>query len=128
MTRAVMTEYWEAIRRQDLRTMDRLRHRDWSAHWPQSGERVTSSANDLKIHENYPGYPVQEVSLMAGAPAQWTMSPLLVPLELTKEGDYWASSALFSYPDGQYHMAGIFELRDGLVWRETQYWAKVMEP
>ena len=35
---------------------------------------------------------------------------------------------MLDYPDGSsYHVIDLIELRDGLVWRETVYWAAPFE-
>jgi hypothetical protein len=127
MTRSVLTDYWEAQQRNDSRALGRLRHRDYTTTWPQSGERVRGHENYTKIHENYPDYPAMSMERMAGKPEEWAMSPLLSPVRLCGEGDFWVSEGTFHYPDGEYAGLGIIELKEGLVWNETEYWAKVQE-
>lgn len=127
VSRSVLARYWEADKRNDSEALRNLRHPEWVAEWPQSGERIRGHRNDRMIHENYPGYPAHELRSIAGQPEQWALSPL-GPVRISGEGDLWIGEALFTYPDGPYHTVGIFELRDGLVRRETVYWAEPFEP
>ena len=128
MSRSVLTEYWEAQQRNDAQALGRLRHREYTAEWPQSGERVRGHENYTRIHENYPDYPEMQMERMSGKPEEWAISPLLAPVRLGGEGDFWVSEAIFFYPEGKYAGLGIVELKDDLVWRETEYWAAVHEP
>ena len=64
----IARRYAEASCRRDVDAMLALRHPEWQAIWPQSGERVPSSADYLRIVDNYPGgYPTSEVERVVGA-------------------------------------------------------------
>ncbi|HEY7283641.1 MAG TPA: nuclear transport factor 2 family protein, partial [Actinomycetota bacterium] len=104
-----------------------LRHPEWVAEWPQSGERVPSHEADRKIHENYPGYPTHELTWAAGEDERRAQSPLL-PVRVSGGGDLWVGEAVLTYPEGPQHAVAVLELRDGLVWRETVYWAAPFDP
>jgi hypothetical protein len=123
----MIERYFEAGAERDFDELARMRHTEWTAEWPQSGERIPSHEADRKIHENYPGFPEHELKWAAGGERRWTMSPLL-PVRVSGGGDLWMGEALLTYPEGPQHAAMIFELRDGLVWRETAYWAAPFDP
>src|SRR3972149_7767249 len=82
-----------------------LVHEDFVQEWPQSGERVRGKEACLNIARNYPGGP-----------------PRIQLGRISGEGDHWVVEATARYPDGvDYHVVAIFELRDGKVARETDY-------
>ena len=51
----VVREYAAAAAANDLETLDRLRHPEWMATWPQSGERVIGSDAFAAVVAGYPG-------------------------------------------------------------------------
>ena len=51
----IVRRYCTAVSTRDHDTAESLRHRDWQCEWPQSGERVTSSAAMRSISDAYPG-------------------------------------------------------------------------
>src|SRR4029079_819087 len=53
----IVRRYCAAVATRDHVTAAGPRHRDWVCEWPQSGERVTSSANMRALIEAYPGGP-----------------------------------------------------------------------
>jgi hypothetical protein len=89
----------------DSATMNSLRHPDWQEAWPQSGEVVTSSPNYWAARTQRPeGAPRVEPGRMGGS------------------GDTWWGEAIVHYADGSRWLGlTIFELRDGLVYRERVY-------
>ena len=89
----------------DAATMDSLRPADWQEAWPQSGEVVTSSANYWAARTKRP----------EGAPR-------VVPGHMGGSGDTWWGEAVVHYADGSRWLGiTIFELRDGLIYRERLY-------
>lgn len=92
----------------DFETMEALRHPEWQEAWPQSGEFVTSSAN----------YRVVRTQRPEGAPR-------VEPRRIGGSGDCWWSESIVHYADGSRWLAvSIYELLDGLVWRERVYFGQ----
>jgi hypothetical protein len=122
--------YARAASEFDLDEMARLRHPDWEARWPQSGERVINSDNYRRIVEAYPGgRPTSEVERVVGAEDRWVVTPSNTVQQMAGSGDFWWSEWRMTYPDGRlYYCVELLELRDGLVWRETVYWPEPFTP
>jgi hypothetical protein len=118
--------YAEASSRLDLVEMARFRHPDWQASWPQSGERIIGDDNYRRIVEAYPGgYPTSTIQRVVGAEDRWVVTASNTVQQIVGSGDFWWSEWQMTYPDGRsYYCVELMELRDGLVWRETVYWAE----
>ena len=100
--------YAEAGARDDFEAMESLRHPDWQEAWPQSGEIVTSSATYRTVRTQRP----------EGAPR-------VEPGRIGGSGACWWSEAIVHYGDGSRWLAiTIYELRDGLIWRERIYFGQ----
>jgi hypothetical protein len=106
--------------------MAKLRHPDWSAVWPQSGEVVRSNAADRQITESYPGgRPKLLTGRMIGSEDRWAVSPMGGVYRVSGDGENWWGEWRMTYPDGKtWFTITLIELRDGKVWRETMYWAE----
>jgi hypothetical protein len=51
--------------------------------------------------------------------------PNVTPRRMTGNGDVWVLEANFDYGDGEpYQCVFIFQMRDGLIAKETAYWSK----
>jgi hypothetical protein len=104
----LVRRYAEAGALDDFDSMEALRHPDWQEAWPQSGEIVTSSTN----------YRVVRTQRPEGAPR-------VEPRRVGGSGDCWWSESIVHYADGSRWLAiSIYELRDGLVWRERVYFGQ----
>jgi hypothetical protein len=44
-TKTFVRRYWQAHAAHGFDTLGELRHPDWTAEWPQSGERIHGDAN-----------------------------------------------------------------------------------
>jgi len=124
-----VTRYIRAVVALDRPTEESLRHRDWTAEWPQSGERVVGSANFQSIQDAYPGgYPAIELERVVGTEDRWSLSPSNTIIRVVGSGEFWWAEFRMTYPDGiDYHCITLLELRDGLVYREVVYWAPPFE-
>jgi hypothetical protein len=122
-------QYAAASAAHDLEALPRLRHPDWIVSWPQSGERVHGSEAFAEIITNYPGgAPKVEVTRIVGSEDQWIVTPANTAIRVAGSGDFWWSEWRLTYPNGDvYHVVDLFELRDGLIYRETVYWAAPFE-
>jgi len=117
--------YCRAVATQDYDTAEQLRHPDWLCDWPQSGERVASSADMRAIGESYPGGAWQSRERRTiGSEDELVMTPAGTIVRVAGGGDVWTAEWVSVYPDGsEWFVVDIVELRDGRVRRETLYWA-----
>jgi hypothetical protein len=122
----IVRAYTEASAANDQDVLGRLRHPDWQAFWPQSGERVVGHTNFAEIARRYPGgTPSIELDRLVGAEDRWVVTPGNTVARVIGSGDFWWAEWRMTYPDGAlYHCIALVELRDGLIWRETVYWAE----
>jgi ketosteroid isomerase-like protein len=96
-----------AINGRDLEALDKVFTEDIVMEWPQSGERIRGETNRREIYNRFPSLPKA------------------TPRRLTGSGDVWVLEASLDYGDGDpYQAVFIFEMRDGLIARETAYWTK----
>jgi hypothetical protein len=118
--------YTDALTRWDYETIAKLRHPDWKAIWPQSGEVVNSTADDQKITDQYPGgRPTLVPGRMVGSEDRWVSSPVGGAFRVSGDGESWWGEWRMSYPDGTtWFTVTLIELLDGAIWRETTYWAE----
>jgi hypothetical protein len=118
--------YTEASVQADLDALEALRAPDWTCDWPQSGERVPSSAAYRRIVEHYPGgAPRSKLTRLVGPEDQWVVTPSNTLVRMTGSGDFWWVEWVVTYPDGHdYQVVSLIQLRDGLVHREIAYWAE----
>ena len=125
----LVRRYAAAAAGADLDAPAALRHEGWTVDWPQSGERVRGSAAFSAINANYPGgKPAATVDRIVGSEDRWVVTAGNTVLKIVGSGDYWWCSWVMTYPDGQiYHVVDLLELHDGLVRRETVYWAPPFE-
>lgn len=126
----LVRRYAEAMVKQDEDELARLRHADWCARWPQSGELVRGTPNDRSIAENYPGGAPKLLpeGRFIGSEDRWAVSPLGGVYRVAGEGENWWGEWRMRYPDGRiWFTVLLLELRDGKVWRETAYWAEPFE-
>jgi hypothetical protein len=87
---------------------------------------VIGSDNYRRIVESYPGgRPASQIERVVGAEDRWVVTAANTVQQVAGSGDFWWSEWRTTYPDGlRYHCVELIELRDGLVWRETVYWAE----
>lgn len=122
----IVRQYAEASAAKDFEALTRLRHPDWQVHWPQSDERVVGSACWAEIAQNYPGgFPVISLNRLVGSEDRWVVTPGNTVARIAGTGDFWWGEWQMTYPDGKvYQCVDLIEMRDGLLWRETVYWAE----
>jgi SnoaL-like protein len=122
-------QYSAASATNDLAALAALRHPDWMVSWPQSGERVEGNQAWTEIIANYPGgAPRTEITRVVGAEDHWVVTAGNTVMRVAGSGDFWWSEWRVTYPNGEvYLVVDLIELRDGLVHRETVYWAAPFE-
>jgi len=86
-----------------------LRHEDVVIDMPQSGERIRGRDHMKAMQEAYPGPPTITVRHIVGS------------------GDVWVVEGRSDYSGRIYHVATIFEFREGKIMRETRYYADPFE-
>lgn len=128
--REVIERYGRAITERDEETMAQLRHPDYVAEWPQSGERIRGSANARAIDENYPGgLGVAAEQRILGSEDRWVVTPVGMLLRVTGTGDSYSVHFTATYPgtDRPWQIAAFVELRDGKVQKETVIFGAPLE-
>lgn len=131
--------YTKATARLDFATLGELRHPDYECVYPQSGERFRGHDNWVAAHVNYAdrfgrehltdfevkgGAQKAEVKT-AVSPMPFASTPII---QVSDTGDLVTLEGKGRWPDGKiYHWVQILEYRDGLVWRETDYFAEPFE-
>jgi len=105
--RATIEALAAALNARDLDALDRVFTDDIVMEWPQSGERIRGAENRREVYARFPALPQ------------------VTPGELMGSGDLWVLQADLDYGDGDpYQCVFVFEMRDGLIARETAYWSK----
>jgi hypothetical protein len=125
----VVHRYVGAYVNDDHATQGALRDPDWQVEYPQSGERIRGHANMAAIMANYPGGPPHvEQARVVGSEDRYVVTPSFTIERVIGHGDLWWGHGLARYPDGStWHIILLLELRDGAVWRETQYFGEPFE-
>jgi ketosteroid isomerase-like protein len=110
--RAVAEALWKAIEGDDWDGAAALMHDDFVQEWPQSRERIVGRDNALAINRNFPG-GAPKMSFSRGRTA----------------GDLVVLETELVYADGSAYLGvSIFEMRDGKVARETDYFSEPFPP
>jgi ketosteroid isomerase-like protein len=105
--RATIEALIDALNRGDREALAAIFTDDVIMEWPQSGERIRGSRNRNEIYRQFPSLPT------------------VTPRRLVGEADLWVLEASLDYGDGdRYQCVFVFEMRDGLIAKETAYWAK----
>ena len=104
----------EAMLRQMFREMDpdleyAMRHPNFEADMPQSGERFASREALREMQRAFPDPPKIVLRRVAG------------------EGDVWVAEATSDYSGRRFHTVLILEMQDDLILRETRYYAEPFE-
>ena len=103
--RARIRQFVAAINTGEMEVFDALYHDDVIIHWPQSGEVIHGKHNIRELRLAYPTPPTATLGRIIGS------------------GDLWATEMLFDYDGDRFHVMVIHQWRDGLVRRETSYYA-----
>jgi SnoaL-like domain len=124
--RAIVERYVAALPA-DLETLTSLQHAEFVDEFPQSGERIRGSENFRAMQEHY-GETTSEARRVIGTEDRWALSPHFTPVRIYGVGDTFTAQMIAHYPDGsEYHVISIIELRDGLVWKQTTFFAAPFE-
>lgn len=133
--------YLEAMAAQDFEGLGEMRHPEYECYYPQSGERFRSHEAWINAHRDYvshfedPALPeggvikggAQKAEVIRTASPRFFMAAPVV--QISDTGNLATREGKGEWPDGKtYHWVQILEYRDGLVWRETQYFAEPFDP
>jgi ketosteroid isomerase-like protein len=128
--RDIIEAWIHAVSTRDLPALHRLYAPDAVQEWPQTGERLVGVETILAVDDAYPGgLPKVEQKRLLGSEDRWVLDAAFVPRRIVGSGDVWVLEATMTYPAGDvWEYAGILELRDGRIRRQTEYWAPRSEP
>ncbi len=102
--RQVVEAYFSAVRAHDFPALSDIRHDDFIQEWHQMGERTRGKQNARLINENHPGLPMPTIRRIHEGP------------------EFCVAETVLAYPDGSIWQAvNIFEFKDGLIVRQTDY-------
>jgi ketosteroid isomerase-like protein len=133
--RQLVERYAQATSVDDFDTQDALVHDDYVLHYPQSGERIRGRTNRRAVLE---GYPRREEAVIRPSVGHITGTddqfiprstwPAWSVVHLTGSGDEFTVTGTVTYADGAlWHFVSVVIVRDGKIWRETQYFAPAFE-
>jgi ketosteroid isomerase-like protein len=108
---AVIKRLFELTDAGDVAGLRALVHDDLEAFWPQSGDRLIGPDNAIAAQMANEVKPVP-----AGDP------------RIVGQGDTWVMMLPLRYGEDVYHYVGVFELRDGLIYRTTEYFGAPFPP
>lgn len=107
----MVEDVFRLMEKQDWDGVLEYYHDDAVIEWPQSGERISGKDMCLQVFENYPGG-----------------SPKMRARRVVDEGDLVVAETDITYPDGStWKGVSMFELRDGRIAKETDYFAEPFE-
>jgi hypothetical protein len=86
-----------------------MRHPEFEADMPQSGERFATRETLREMQRAFPDPPKIALRRVIG------------------EGDVWVAEATSDYSGRRFHTVLILEMRDDLILRETRYYAEPFE-
>lgn len=110
-SRDLVERYWQTMNTNDWHAVGALLHDDFLLIWPQSGERIRGRANFGAMNAQYPAAGVW----------RFTVNRLVA--------DEGGAATDVTVTDGARSDRAVtfFELRDGLIWRMTEYWPDPFE-
>lgn len=128
--RSVVERYAQALAANDLESLGRMRHADWVADLPQSGERFRGHAAVVAVDRDYPGgLPSGAEQHLGGAEDRWALSPSYVPLRIDGRGVHWVSESELTYATGErVRSVALLTFRDRRAIAERWYYCAALEP
>jgi hypothetical protein len=108
--RAALERHWKASDANDFEAEHDIYREDAVLHYPQSGERIRGRHNIQESRSVQPNQKRFTVQRMIGS------------------GNLWVTEFVLTYDGILSYVVSIMEFSDGLVARETQYFADRFEP
>ena len=129
--RRIVERYMQAMALDDFDTQDLLIHDDYLLLYPQSGERIRGRENRRAVTEAYPCRRERglrpTVDHITGTDDQWIPKaswPAWSVVHLVGSTDEFTATGTIRYPDGDtWHVVALVTVRDGKIWRKTDYFA-----
>jgi len=109
-TRAALERHWTASDAGDFETEHDIYREDALLEYPQSGERIRGR------------HAIRESRFLQPNRKRFTVRRII------GSGDLWVSEFILTYDGVPSFSVSIMEFRDGLVVRETQYFADRFDP
>jgi hypothetical protein len=133
--RQVVERYAQAMAEDDWESQVALLHPEYVARYPQSGEVIRGPEAWRAVAEHYPGHDVAPLTITAaaiqGADDQFVTTPswpAWTVVHLAGSDDQFTVAGQIRYPNGEtWHAIAMLTLKDGKVWRETDYFAAPFE-
>jgi len=127
--RSVVEHYTRALASNDLDALGKLRHPEWVADLPQSGERFRGHQAVVEADRNYPGgMPSGSERRLGGASDRWALSPSYVPLRIAGSGASWVSESELTYASGEHvHAVALIEFAHDKAISERWYYCEPFE-
>jgi hypothetical protein len=108
--RAALKHHWDASDASDFEVEHEIYHEDAVLDYPQSGERVRGRHN------------IQESRTVQPSKKRFTIRRMI------GSDDLWVTEFILTYDGMPSYAVSIMEFREGLVARETQYFADRFDP
>jgi hypothetical protein len=108
--RMALERHWNASDANDFEVEHEIYREDAVLEYPQSGERIRGRRN------------IQESRFVQPNKKRFTVRRMI------GSGDLWVTEFILSYDGKPSYTVSIMEFRDGLVARETQYFADPFDP
>ncbi len=108
--REALKRHWEASDAGDFDAEHAIYREDAVLDYPQSGERIRGRRN------------IQESRYVQPSKKRFTVWRII------GDGDLWITEFVLSYDGAPSYVVSIMEFSDGLVARETQYFADRFDP
>ena len=129
--RRVVERYVAAMNARDMEARDALLHDDVVEIYPQSGERFSGRGNlraMLELYPNVEGETEPSDVQLATRDDRWVMTPAFTVVPAIGLGQDYTVTGRIRYPNGEeWHLIQLIQLRDGLIWRFTSYFAAPFE-
>lgn len=109
--RQVVERYWQAMNTNDWRAASELLHDEYLLDYPQSGERFRGHDHFIALNADYP----------AAGPWRFTVHRIVADEQAA------VSDVSVTAPSVTARVVSFFELRDGKIWRVTEYWPDPFE-
>lgn len=111
-SKEIIAGFWVVMQTNDFKAAGEFLHDDYILEWPQSGERIRGRANFVAINENYPAHGRWEFSIHS----------------IVAEGDQAVSDVDITDGTIQARVITFSTIRDGKIWRQTEFWPDPFEP
>jgi SnoaL-like domain len=108
--RMALERHWKASDASDFETEHEIYREDAVLHYPQSGERIHGRHNIQQSRFGQPSEKHFAIRRIVGG------------------GDLWVTEFVLTYDGIPSYAVSIMEFREGLVVKETQYFADRFEP